>query len=169
MASYRLFITGFPGSGKTEFMKSISDFPPVSILKKVVTLDKSIPMIYGRVYLSGEMVYMYCPESWENTYQVSDMWESFSTEMQASVLVVDSTNYLDIKRSKELLEILQNTGTSPCIVIPTKVDIKDTMDPNEIQNILKIDVQRLIPCVAIQQGSVRQAFENILRIITTKT
>jgi formylglycine-generating enzyme required for sulfatase activity/Ser/Thr protein kinase RdoA (MazF antagonist)/signal recognition particle receptor subunit beta len=57
----KILVLGTPNSGRTEFVRSVSDLPLVKIHKKDFSSDEQIPMDYGRRYYTDSMYYFYAP------------------------------------------------------------------------------------------------------------
>ena len=65
MSNYKIVVTGPFNSGKTEFIKTISDIEVVSTERKITTEDRGIKaettvaMDYGRAKLDDDTLYLY--------------------------------------------------------------------------------------------------------------
>ena len=94
MSAFKIVVTGPFNSGKTEFIKTISDIPVVSTEKRITTEDRGIKaettvaMDYGRVNLDGSTLYLY---GTPGQTRFDFMWEILSGEMDAFIVLVDST------------------------------------------------------------------------------
>jgi signal recognition particle receptor subunit beta len=57
----KILVLGTSGSGRTEFVRSVSDLPLVKVKKKDFSSDIPISMDYGRRYYNSNMNYFYAP------------------------------------------------------------------------------------------------------------
>jgi len=163
MPTLKLFIAGLPKSGKTEFIKTISDLPLVSVEKKIVTTETLVDMDYGRVHLDGNMLYMYAPVT-ETDFAF--LWESLASEMHGAILLVDSTDRSSFSKAAELHEILSSSTQIPCLVVANKTDLANAASPTELQKVMEGGNDAIVmPCIATRRSSVRQVLLRMLALI----
>jgi signal recognition particle receptor subunit beta len=118
--TFKVFIVSLPESGKTEFIKSVSDFPLVSIEKKIVSTGELVDMDYGRVYSEGSMVYLYASVR-DQRYDF--LWASLNEDMHGFILLVDATRLESIQESEKLYKILLGTREFPHVIAIGKADL----------------------------------------------
>jgi len=120
MPTFKVFIVSLPECGKTEFIKSVSNFPLVSIQKKIVSTGELVDMDYGRVYSEGSMVYFYAPVS-DQRYDF--LWESLKEEMHGFILLIDATRQELAQEAEKLYSRLLGTRDCPHVIAISKADL----------------------------------------------
>src|SRR4051812_24276477 len=92
--SYKVLVTGPFNSGKTTFVQTVSDIDVVTTEKKITTEDRGIKnettvaMDYGRVELEGRILHL---SGTPGQTRFSFMWDILAREMNAFVVLVDTT------------------------------------------------------------------------------
>ncbi len=169
MSSFKIVITGPFNSGKTEFIKTISDIPVVSTEKKITTEDRGIKaettvaMDYGRVALDGDTLYLY---GTPGQTRFDFMWEILSGEMDAFVVLVDSTDPPSFPDAAELIELFSGFVRVPYLVVANKTDLDGAAKLTEVQRGTKSGSSvTVMPCVATQKSSVRQVLLQVLELL----
>ncbi|MBZ0279610.1 MAG: ATP/GTP-binding protein [Anaerolineae bacterium] len=169
MASFKIVVTGPFNSGKTEFIKTISDIPVVSTEKKITTEDKGIKaettvaMDYGRVNLDGDTLYLY---GTPGQTRFDFMWEILSSEMNGFIVLVDSTDTPSFPDAAELIELFSGFVTVPHLVVANKTDMEGSAKLAEVRRGTRTgnDVT-VMPCVATQKSSVRQVLLQMVELL----
>ena len=168
MSAYKIVVTGPFNSGKTEFIKTISDIPVVSTEKKITTEDRGIKsettvaMDYGRVLLDGDTLYLY---GTPGQTRFDFMWEILSSEMNAFIVLVDSTDPPSFPDAAELIELFSGFHTVPYIVVANKTDLEAAANLSEVRRGTKATNVTVMPCVATQKSSVRQVLLQMIQLL----
>lgn len=163
MPTLKLFIIGLPQSGKTEFIKSVSDFPLQLVEKKIVRSEEMVFMDYGRAYVDRSMVYLYAPA---DDARFSFLWESLHEEMHGFILLVDITNSNSINESVSLYDDLMKISNSPHVIAFSKVDLRDSyVPPSEFENIPIAASRATVTCICTRKISVRNAIQTWLSVL----
>lgn len=169
MASFKVVVTGTFNSGKTQFIKTISDIPIVSTEKKITTEDRGIKaettvaMDYGRVVIDGDTVYLY---GTPGQVRFDFMWEILSEEMDAYILLVDSTDVHSFPEALEVSERFRSLGHVPYIIVANKTDMEHAARLGEVRRGTNASSDiTVMPCVATQKSSVRQVLLQVLDIL----
>ncbi|MBZ0301386.1 MAG: ATP/GTP-binding protein [Anaerolineae bacterium] len=169
VASFKIVVTGPFNSGKTEFVKAISDIPVVSTEKKVTTEDRGIKaettvaMDYGRVVLDGDTLYLY---GTPGQTRFDFMWEILSGEMDAFIVLADSTDSPSFPDVTELVNLFSSFVNVPYLVAANKTDLDGAARLNDVRRGARIhgDIT-VMPCVATQKSSVRQVLLQVMDLI----
>lgn len=169
MASFKVVVTGPFNSGKTQFIKTISDIPIVSTEKKITTEDRGIKaettvaMDYGRTQIDSDTLYLY---GTPGQVRFDFMWEILSDEMDAYILLVDSTDIHSFPEASEVSERFHSLGHVPCLIVANKTDMEHAARLGEVRRGINApgDVT-VMPCVATQRSSVRQVLLQVLDIL----
>lgn len=169
MASFKVVVTGTFNSGKTQFIKTISDIPIVSTEKRITTEDRGIKaettvaMDYGRVLIDGDMLYLY---GTPGQIRFDFMWEILSEEMDAYILLVDSTDVYSFPEALEVSERFRSLGHVPYIIVANKTDMEHAARLGEVRRGTNAPSDiTVMPCVATQKSSVRQVLLQVLDIL----
>jgi hypothetical protein len=169
VASFKVVVTGTFNSGKTQFIKTISDIPIVSTEKRITTEDRGIKaettvaMDYGRVLIDGDMLYLY---GTPGQIRFDFMWEILSEEMDAYILLVDSTDVYSFPEALEVSERFRSLGHVPYIIVANKTDMEHAARLGEVRRGTNAPSDiTVMPCVATQKSSVRQVLLQVLDIL----
>lgn len=169
MASFKIVVTGPFNSGKTEFIKTISDIPVVSTEKKITTEDRGIKaettvaMDYGRVNFDGDTLYLY---GTPGQTRFDFMWEILSGEMDAFIVLVDSTDSPSFPDAADLIELFSGFVNVPYLVVANKTDLEGAARLPEVRRGTKADSNvTVMPCVATQKSSVRQVLLQVVELL----
>lgn len=169
MAAYKIVVTGPFNSGKTEFIRTISDIPVVSTEKRITTEDKGIKaettvaMDYGRTLLDGETLYLY---GTPGQTRFDFMWEILSNEMQGFIVLVDSTDTPSFPDAADLVNQFTNYMRVPYLIVANKTDLPGAAKLAEVRRGTKADGDvTVMPCVATQKSSVRQVLLQMLQLL----
>lgn len=173
MASYKVVVTGPFNSGKTEFIKSISDIPVVSTEKKVTTEDRGIKaettvaMDYGRVLLDGDTIYLY---GTPGQTRFDFMWEILSGEMDAFIVLADSTDPPSFPDVAELVTLFSSYSNAPHLVVANKTDVDGAAKLVDVRRGTRVSGDiTIMPCVATQKSSVRQVLLQVVDLLRKKS
>jgi small GTP-binding protein len=169
VSSFKIIVTGPFNSGKTQFIKTISDIPVVSTEKKITTEDRGIKaettvaMDYGRVALDGDTLYLY---GTPGQTRFDFMWEILSEEMDAFIVLVDSTDSPSFPDAAQLIEQFASFVKVPHIVVANKSDLEGSAKLSDVRRGTKSgsDVT-VMPCVATQKSSVRQVLLQTVELL----
>ena len=169
MPAYKIVITGPFNSGKTEFIKTISDIPVVSTEKRITTEDRGIKaettvaMDFGRVSLDGDTLYLY---GTPGQTRFDFMWEILSDEMNAFIVLVDSTDTPSFPEAAELIDMFSGFVNVPYLIVANKTDLPGAARLDQVRRGTKAgnDIT-VMPCVALQKSSVRQVLLQMAELL----
>ena len=169
MSSYKIVVTGPFNSGKTEFIKSISDIEVVSTERRITTEDQgiksetTIAMDYGRVKLGDDTLYLY---GTPGQTRFDFMWEILSKEMNAFVVMVDSTDPPSFPDAAEIIDLFSEYEPVPHIIVANKTDLDGAASLSEVGRGSKAGGEvTVMPCVALQKSSVRQVLLQVINLL----
>lgn len=169
MSTYKIVVTGPFNSGKTEFIKTISDIPVVSTEKRITTEDRGIKaettvaMDYGRVQLDGDTLYLY---GTPGQARFDFMWEILSREMNGFIVLVDSTDAPSFPDAAELINLFSSFVTVPYLVVANKTDLEGAARLSDVRRGTRAGADiTVMPCVATQKSSVRQVLLQMIALL----
>ena len=169
MPSYKIVVTGPFNSGKTQFIKTISDIEVVSTERRITTEDQgikaetTIAMDYGRVKLGDDTLYLY---GTPGQTRFDFMWEILSKEMNAFIVLVDSTDRPSFPEAADIVGLFSEYGNVPHIIVANKTDLGGSANLAEVRRGAKAGGNiTVMPCVALQKSSVRQVLLQIVNLL----
>lgn len=169
MSAFKIVVTGPFNSGKTQFIKTISDIPVVSTEKKITTEDRGIKaettvaMDYGRTLLDAHTLYLY---GTPGQTRFDFMWEILSGEMDAFIVLVDSTDHPSFPDAAELINLFSSFTDVPYLIVANKTDLDGAARLAEVRRGTRASGDiTVMPCVATQKSSVRQVLLQVIELL----
>jgi uncharacterized protein len=169
VSSYKIIVTGPFNSGKTQFIKTISDIDVVSTERKITTEDRGIKsettvaMDYGRTTLNGETLYLY---GTPGQTRFDFMREILSSEMSAFILLVDATDTPSFPEGADLIAQFAGFMPVPYLVVANKMDLAGAASLTEVRRGTKAGPAiTVMPCVATQKSSIRQVLLQMIELL----
>lgn len=169
MSAFKIVVTGPFNSGKTQFIKTISDIDVVNTERKITTEDRGIKaettvaMDYGRTKLEDTTLFLY---GTPGQTRFNFMWEILSSEMNAFVVLVDSTDKPSFPEAAELIEEFSSFVNVPYLVVANKTDLPGAAHINDVRRGTKAGANvTVMPCVATQKSSVRQVLLQMIALL----
>lgn len=169
MSNYKIVVTGPFNSGKTQFIKTISEIEVVSTERKITTEDRGIKaettvaMDYGRVTINGDTLYLY---GTPGQTRFDFMWEILSNEMNAFIVLVDATDRPSFPEAAEIVDQFTGYVNVPHLIVANKTDLDEAANLEQVRDGTKAgsDVT-VMPCVALQKSSVRQVLLQMIDVL----
>lgn len=166
---YKVIVTGPFNSGKTAFIKTISDIDVVTTERRITTEDRGIKaettvaMDYGRAELDDRILHLH---GTPGQARFDFMWEILAREMNGFIVLVDSTDRPSFPEVAELIELFSNFHDVPYLIAANKTDLPGTASLAEVRRGTKAASNiTVMPCVAMQKTSVRQVLLQIVELI----
>jgi small GTP-binding protein len=169
VSTYKIVVTGPFASGKTQFIKTISDIDVVSTERKISTEDRGIKaettvaMDYGRVKLDQDTLMLH---GTPGQTRFDFMREILSNEMDAYILLVDSTDPLSFPEAADLIDEFNQFYKVPYLIVANKTDLKGVATLAEVRRGTRARSEvTVMPCVATQKSSVRQVLLQMVELL----
>ncbi|MBE0409330.1 MAG: ATP/GTP-binding protein [Anaerolineales bacterium] len=160
MFTLKMVVTGPFNSGKTEFIRSVSEIDVVSTEKKISSGNEriknttTVAMDFGRITIDEELVLYLFGTPGQKRFDF--MWEILSEGMLGFVVMVDSTRPETFRESRSILETFRAYAPTPYVVTANKQDCQDAWDVEDMRIALRLDPNvKLLPCVARDKESVK--------------
>jgi len=172
MQTVKMVITGPYASGKTEFIKYISEIDVVSTEASVsketaeaqVKDNTTVAMDFGRITVDDDLVLYLFGTPGQRRFDF--MWEILAEGMLGFVVMVDSTKPETFREAKSILETFRAYAPTPYVVAANKQDIPDAWPADDLRIALRIeDNVKLLPCVAREKESVKNVLLQLLYAI----
>ena len=167
MQTVKMVITGPFSSGKTEFIRSISEIEVVSTERDIRTpaeqgKDQStVAMDFGRITVDDDLVLYLFGTPGQRRFDF--MWEILAEGMLGFVVMVDSAKPETFREAKSILETFRAYAPTPYVVAANKQDHPDAWSPEDLRIALRIEEGvKLLPCVAMDKESVKNVLLELL-------
>lgn len=168
MQTVKMVITGPFSSGKTEFIRSISEIDVVSTEREISSeaerLEKSattVAMDFGRITVDDDLVLYLFGTPGQRRFDF--MWEILAEGMLGFVVMVDSAKPETFREAKSILETFRAYAPTPYVVAANKQDLPDAWNTEDLRIALRIEEGvKLLPCVANKKDSVKTVLLELL-------
>jgi small GTP-binding protein len=166
---YKVVVTGPFNSGKTEFIRTVSDIPIVTTERRITDYHRStkdettVAMDYGQVRLGDDLFHLH---GTPGQPRFDFMWDILSKEMDAFIVLVDSCDRGTFLEAKRLIRIFRRKGRVPYLVVANKQDGDGSLSVQRISKALGLEGKLpVIPCVAKKKSSVCNVLKELKAII----
>src|SRR5512147_2199627 len=160
MQTVKIVVTGPFSSGKTEFIRSVSEIDVVSTERKIsadaekVKETTTVAMDFGRITVDDDLVLYLFGTPGQRRFDF--MWEILSEGMLGFIVLVDSTRPETFREARNILETFRAYAPTPYVVAANKQDSRDAWDLNDMRIALRLDPKiKLLSCVARKKDTVK--------------
>jgi len=169
--AYKIVITGPFNAGKTAFIHSVSDIAMVTTEGRISDpavatggkAETTVAIDYGQKRLGDAMLHLY---GTPGQARFEFMWSILAKEMDAFVLLVDSTDRGSLMDAKQVMRQFRKQAKVPYVVVANKQDHRSAMPPAEIQRLLAVSQDvAVMPCVAREKESVLHILEHVRQLL----
>ncbi len=167
MQTVKIVVTGPFNSGKTEFIRSVSEIDVVSTERKIssemerVKETTTVAMDFGRITVDEDLVLYLFGTPGQRRFDF--MWEILSEGMLGFIVMVDSTRPETFREARSILETFRAYAPTPYVVTANKQDRPDAWDIDDMRVALRLDSHiKLLPCIATRRESVKSALLELL-------
>src|SRR5450830_329450 len=167
MQTVKIVVTGPFNSGKTEFIRSVSEIDVVSTERKIsaeaekVKETTTVAMDFGRITVDEDLVLYLFGTPGQKRFDF--MWEILSEGMLGFIVMVDSTRPETFREARSILETFRAYAPTPYVVAANKQDAPDAWDVEDMRHALRLSpTVKLLPCVATQQTTVKNVLLELL-------
>lgn len=165
----KIVITGPFDTGKSEFIRTISEIEVVATERTITTEDRQIKaettvaMDFGRFTLAGRALHLF---GTPGQPRFEFMWEILATEMDGFVILVDSTRPETFGQAQRLIDLFTRISPVPFVVAANKQDLRGALRPHRVRAALNLPPQVLVlPCVATDRDSVFSVLAQLYQAI----
>jgi len=167
MQTVKMVITGPFASGKTEFIRSVSEIDVVSTERRIssesekVKDSTTVAMDFGRITIDEDLVLYLFGTPGQRRFDF--MWEILSEGMLGFVVLVDSTRPETFREAKRILDTFRAYAPTPYVVAANKQDESDAWTPEDLRIALRVeDGVKCLPCVATDKEAVKNVLIELL-------
>ncbi|TVR20519.1 MAG: GTP-binding protein [Anaerolineaceae bacterium] len=171
MQTVKMVITGPFSSGKTEFIRAISEIDVVTTDREISSVAEreekeqtTVAMDFGRITVDDDLVLYLFGTPGQRRFDF--MWEILAEGMLGFIVMVDSAKPETFREAKSILETFRAYAPTPYVVAANKQDHPDAWQPDDMRIALRIEPEvKLLPCVAKERDSVRDVLLELLYTI----
>lgn len=153
-------IVGGPfSSGKTSFIRSLSEIEPDNVTIEGVIRDQKVSYstCTGRLTLDNEIkAHLY---EIPGGRRVSDFVETVQAmgANSGAIILIDSAKPITFREAGRLIEYFDASNALPYVIAANKQDLPDALSPDGLRAELSIsDDIPIIPCIATDKESVKR-------------
>lgn len=165
-----MVITGAVNSGKTQFIRTISEIEVVSTERRTtddarfLKQETTVAMDFGRITVANDLVLHLFGTPGQKRFDF--MWEILSEGTLGLIVLVDSTRPETFRETLRILEFFTSYRDSPYVVVANKQDHENAWSPEELQVALRLPPEtKVLPCVATDRESVKTVLLELLHLI----
>jgi uncharacterized protein len=170
LQTVKMVITGAVASGKTEFIKVISEIDVISTERKatdetsLLKKETTVAMDFGRIAIAEDLVLHLFGTPGQKRFDF--MWEILSEGMLGLIVLVDSTRPDTFRETTRIIEFFTAYRKTPFVVACNKQDVENAWTPEDIRYSLRLpDSVKILPCVAKDREQVRNILLELLYTI----
>ncbi len=167
MQTVKMVVTGPFNSGKTEFIRTVSEIDVVSTERRItseaerVKETTTVAMDFGRITVDDDLVLYLFGTPGQKRFDF--MWEILSEGMLGFIVMVDSTRPETFREAMGILHTFRAYAPTPYVVAANKQDLEDAWNVEDLRIALKLDDHiKMLPCVAKDKESVKQVLLELL-------
>jgi uncharacterized protein len=167
MQTVKIVVTGPFNSGKTEFIRAISEIEVVSTERKIssdaekIKETTTVAMDFGRISIDDDLVLYLFGTPGQKRFDF--MWEILSEGMLGFVVMVDSTRPETFREARSILQTFKVYAPTPYVIAVNKQDQDDAWSVDDVRLALRLDDDvKMYPCVATQKESVKTVLLELL-------
>ena len=169
--AFKILVSGPFNSGKTTFIRSISEIEVVSTERNTVSSGEksstTVAMDFGRITLrDGDVLHLYGTPGQE---RFDFMWEILSEGMLGYVVLVSGADPATFEEAGRIIEAFERISQAPFVIGLTRSDRKDCMRPEALKELVfdsrDIDI---VKCDARKVDDVKEVLLSLLERVLEK-
>jgi small GTP-binding protein len=165
-----MVITGAVNSGKTQFIRTISEIEVVSTERRttddtrLVKRETTVAMDFGRISVAEDLVLHMFGTPGQQRFDF--MWEILSEGMLGLVVLVDSARPETFRETLRIVDFFTSFRETPYVVVANKQDLENAWSPDELRLALRLPEEvKVLPCVATTRPSVKRVLLELLYLV----
>ncbi len=167
MQTVKMVVTGPFNSGKTAFIRSVSEIDVVSTERKISSESErikettTVAMDFGRITVDDDLVLYLFGTPGQKRFDF--MWEILAEGMLGFIVMVDSARPETFREARGILQTFRAYAPTPYVVAANKQDLDDAWDVEDLRIALKLDSKiKMLPCVAMDKETVKTVLLELL-------
>jgi small GTP-binding protein len=170
MRRLKVVVTGPFNSGKTQFIRTLSEIDVVSTEKKItapelaaIKGETTVALDFGKVTRGEDRIYLFGTPGQEH---LQIMWEVLTENMLGFIVVVDSTDRRRFKEAKEIIKFFSDILEEPFVIAANKQDLSDALSVEEMKVELDLDNdETILACNAKDKKNAEAVFNALIEKI----
>jgi len=170
MRRLKIVITGPFNSGKTEFVKSLSEIDVINTEKKItipelaaIKGETTVAMDFGKVTINDDKIYLF---GTPGQHHLHIMWEVLTENMIGFIVVVDSTDRKRFKEAREIIKFFSDILEEPYVIAANKQDIAGAATIDELKKELGLkEGDIILPCAATDKKTTMPVLEALIKTV----
>lgn len=171
MQMVKIVITGSYASGKTQFIRSISDIDPVDTdfnttlnEERALKTHTTVALDFGTIAIHDKLtLYLFGTPGQE---RFDYMWDHLAMGCLGYVVVVDSCRPGHFGETRNLITRFAEITDAPFVVAANKQDDPTALPPFYVRRRLGLpDTVPVLPCIATERESVKNVLLTLLRYV----
>ncbi len=167
----KMVITGAVNSGKSQFIRTISEIEVVSTERRAtdeetrrLKKETTVAMDFGRIAVADDVVLHLFGTPGQKRFDF--MWEILSEGMLGLVVLVDSTRPDTFRETLRIIDFFNSYRPMPYVVAANKQDQENAWSPDEVRLALRLpnDI-KVLPCIAREKEQVKNVLLELLYTI----
>ena len=162
MQTVKIVVTGPFNSGKTEFIRSVSEIDVVAKKRKITSESErsikettTVAMDFGRITVDDDLVLYLFGTPGQKRFEF--MWEILSEGMLGFIVIVDSTRPETFREARSILETFRAYAPTPYVVAANKQDMENAWELDDMRVALRLDPKvKLLPSIATRKDDVKK-------------
>jgi small GTP-binding protein len=170
LQTVKMVITGAVNSGKTQFIRTISEIEVVSTERRTtddarfIKGETTVAMDFGRISVAEDLVLHLFGTPGQQRFDF--MWEILSEGMLGLVILVDSCRPETFRETLRVVDFFTSFRDTPYVVVANKQDLENAWSPDELRLALRLpDGVRVLPCTATKRQSVKTVLLELLYLV----
>jgi small GTP-binding protein len=170
LKTVKMVITGAVNSGKTQFIRTISEIEVVSTERKTtddtraLKDETTVAMDFGRITIANDLVLHLFGTPGQKRFDF--MWEILSEGMLGLLILVDSTRPETFRETLRIVDFFTAYRESPYVIVANKQDQENAWSPDELRLALRLpDEIQVLPCAAVRRESVKAVLLELLYLV----
>jgi small GTP-binding protein len=168
MQTVKMVVTGPFSSGKTQFIRTISEIDVVSTERRItsdaessVKDDTTVAMDFGRITVDDDLVLYLFGTPGQRRFDF--MWEILAEGMLGFIVLVDSARPETFREARSILETFRAFAPTPYIVAANKQDMEDAWEVDDLKVALRLEEGvKMLGCVANEKDKVKNILLELL-------
>lgn len=167
MQTVKMVVTGPFNSGKTQFIRTVSEIDVVSTERRITSDSErikdqtTVAMDFGRITVDDNLVLYLFGTPGQRRFDF--MWEILSEGMLGFIVMVDSTRPETFREARNILETFKAYAPTPFVVTANKQDSVDAWELEDMRIALRLDKRvRFLPCIATDKEAVKKVILELL-------
>jgi signal recognition particle receptor subunit beta len=168
MPALKVLITGPFNAGKTRFIRSASDVPPVLTEEptfgdeRMAKDSTTVALDYGMTVVRNVRLYLFGTPGQE---RFATIRQSLAQGMDTYITLVDSTDPRSAEAAREVLGAFATLAAVPYLIGATRADMPEARRPDELRRYLGVPPEvPVLLCNARQRSSVHQVLTALLSL-----